>query len=99
MIRAACHCGAVRFEIADPPDWVLDCNCTLCRKYGGLWTYFRELGGQDRLLAKPEPGATDANSKPSPCSALPTGETSARKCLISLPPRSALRRGCRTCGW
>jgi hypothetical protein len=37
MIRAACHCTAVRFEIAEPPEWVLDCNCTICRRYGGLW--------------------------------------------------------------
>lgn len=26
MIRAACHCTAVRFAIARPPTWVLDCN-------------------------------------------------------------------------
>ena len=60
MIRAACHCEAVRFEIAEPPEWVLDCNCTLCRRYGALWTYFREPGGQERLLLKPAPGTTDA---------------------------------------
>jgi hypothetical protein len=59
MIRAACHCGAVRFEIADPPEWVLDCNCSICRKYGGLWTYFSEPGGQARLLMKPDPGTTE----------------------------------------
>ncbi len=58
MIRAACHCGAVRFEIAEPPDWVLDCNCTLCRKYGGLWTYFRGAD-QAKLLSTPERGSTE----------------------------------------
>jgi hypothetical protein len=21
------------------PSWVLDCNCTLCRRYGALWAY------------------------------------------------------------
>ena len=62
MIRAACHCGAVRFEIAEPPEWVLDCNCTLCRKYGGLWTYFRGPDGQAKLLTTPEPGTTDTYS-------------------------------------
>jgi len=60
MIRAACHCEAVRFEIEGPPEWVLDCNCTVCRRYGALWTYFNEPGGQERLLMKPEPGTTDA---------------------------------------
>lgn len=39
MLRAACHCTAVRFELAAAPEWVLDCNCTLCRRYGGLWIY------------------------------------------------------------
>ncbi len=60
MIRAACHCGAVRFEIAEPPQWVIDCNCSLCRKYGGLFTYFRTPERQAMLLATPEPGSTDA---------------------------------------
>jgi hypothetical protein len=39
MIRAACHCTAVRLEIGELPDWVLDCNCTLCRRYGAIWSY------------------------------------------------------------
>jgi hypothetical protein len=39
MVRAACHCTAVRFEIAEMPAWLLDCNCTLCRRYGALWAY------------------------------------------------------------
>lgn len=59
MIRAACHCGAVRFEIAEPPEWVLDCNCTLCRRYGALWTYFRGPD-QVKLLMTPAPGTTEA---------------------------------------
>lgn len=57
MIKAACHCGAVRFEVAEPPAWVLDCNCTLCRRYGALWTYcFGD--DQAKLLSTPDPAAT-----------------------------------------
>lgn len=58
MIRAACHCEAVRLEFAEPPKWVLDCNCTLCRRYGGLWCYF---DGPDamKLLTGPSPDATE----------------------------------------
>ena len=41
MVRAACHCTAVRFEVAHAPEWVLDCNCTICRRYGALWAYPR----------------------------------------------------------
>ena len=58
MIRAACHCEAVKFEIAEPPAWVLDCNCTLCRRYGALWTYYRG-DDQKKLLMTPDPGATE----------------------------------------
>ena len=39
MIRAACHCGAVRMTLEVAPDWVLDCNCSICRRYGTLWAY------------------------------------------------------------
>jgi hypothetical protein len=41
MIRASCHCTAVRFEIESSPTWILDCNCTLCRRYGALWAYYK----------------------------------------------------------
>jgi hypothetical protein len=39
MVRAACHCTAVRFELAEMPYSVLDCNCTICRRYGAIWAY------------------------------------------------------------
>ena len=58
MIRAACHCGAVRFEIAEPPEWVLDCNCTICRRYGALWSYYHPPD-HAKLLVRPDPAATD----------------------------------------
>ncbi|MBS0384340.1 MAG: GFA family protein [Proteobacteria bacterium] len=40
MVAASCHCGAVRFEVEPAPEWVLDCNCSHCRLYGGLWAYY-----------------------------------------------------------
>ncbi len=57
-MKAACHCGAVRFEIAEDPEWVLDCNCTVCRRYGGLWSYYHRDGRQALLVSKPDPEAT-----------------------------------------
>jgi len=39
MPRAACHCTAIRFELQHWPAWILDCNCTLCRRYGAIWVY------------------------------------------------------------
>ena len=57
MMRAACHCGAVRFEIARAPEWVLDCNCTICRRYGALWAYYPGPD-QAQLVSRPGPGVT-----------------------------------------
>jgi hypothetical protein len=40
MVEGSCHCGAVRFTVAEPPDEVTDCNCSICRRYGALWAYY-----------------------------------------------------------
>ena len=45
MIRAACHCGAVRITLEPAPSWVCDCNCSICRRYGVLWAYTRDFLG------------------------------------------------------
>ena len=54
MIEASCHCGAVHIEIADPPESVLECGCSICRRLGALWSYYEP--GQVRLI--PPSGAT-----------------------------------------
>lgn len=40
MIEASCHCGAVKLEIVAAPETVTDCNCSICRRYGVLWSYY-----------------------------------------------------------
>ena len=40
MIEAACHCGAVRLEIAAAPSQITDCNCSICRRLGARWAYY-----------------------------------------------------------
>jgi len=40
MIEASCHCGAIRMEIADKPQRVTSCNCSICRRLGALWAYY-----------------------------------------------------------
>ena len=37
MIEASCHCGAVRLEIAQRPERLTSCNCSICRRLGALW--------------------------------------------------------------
>ena len=41
MLTATCHCGAVRLELAHRPRTVTSCNCSICRRYGALWAYYR----------------------------------------------------------
>ena len=35
-----CLCGAVSVTIDAKPEFINDCNCSLCRKVGGAWGYF-----------------------------------------------------------
>ena len=41
MIAATCHCGAVRVEVPRRPRTLTDCNCSICRRYGALWAYYK----------------------------------------------------------
>lgn len=38
-INGSCHCGAVSFEYPETPEKLTSCNCSLCRRVGGLWAY------------------------------------------------------------
>jgi hypothetical protein len=40
MIESSCVCGAVRVAITRAPDELVDCNCSICRRYGALWAYY-----------------------------------------------------------
>jgi hypothetical protein len=55
MIEASCHCGAVKLEIAQAPETVTDCNCSICHRYGVLWAYYTLA--DVRII--PKSGATD----------------------------------------
>jgi hypothetical protein len=40
LIESSCVCGAVRLAITRAPDELVDCNCSICRRYGALWAYY-----------------------------------------------------------
>lgn len=40
MLKLSCHCGRIRLEIQKQPDYINECNCTLCSKSGVRWAYF-----------------------------------------------------------
>ena len=43
--RGSCHCGRVTFELQGEVKYVIDCNCSICRRKGALW-----LGAPDSSL-------------------------------------------------
>ena len=49
MLSATCHCGSVQIQVPEAPAELTNCNCSLCRRLGGLWGYYRpdEVGVAD----------------------------------------------------
>lgn len=39
MKTGSCHCGAVSFQLNINPEWLTECNCSICRRIGGLWAH------------------------------------------------------------
>jgi hypothetical protein len=35
--QGACHCGRITFEVRAELDYVVDCNCSVCRRKGAVW--------------------------------------------------------------
>jgi hypothetical protein len=54
MLSATCHCGAVRIEIPRRPRTLTNCNCSICRRYGPLWAYYKAAD----IRITSAPGAT-----------------------------------------
>ncbi|ASR44499.1 hypothetical protein BEN78_15145 [Xanthomonas citri pv. mangiferaeindicae] len=54
-VRASCHCGAVVMHVNHAPVEVIDCNCSLCRRYGVLWVYYEAAD----ITGLPVDGGTD----------------------------------------
>lgn len=54
MLSATCHCGQVGVEVPRRPRTLTNCNCSICRRYGTLWAYYRFA--EVNVIAKP--GAT-----------------------------------------
>ena len=42
MLRACCHCGSVKVEVPRRPRSLTNCNCSICRRYGALWAYYKD---------------------------------------------------------
>jgi hypothetical protein len=40
MLQLSCLCGQVRIATEKQPDYIHECNCTLCTKSGARWAYY-----------------------------------------------------------
>jgi hypothetical protein len=40
-LTAVCHCGAVRIHVRQAPRTLTRCNCSVCRRYGAIWAYYK----------------------------------------------------------
>jgi len=38
---AACHCGLIQIRVRHLPRTLTSCNCSICRRYGALWAYYK----------------------------------------------------------
>jgi hypothetical protein len=68
LLRGACLCGAVRYEIQGPFDHALNCHCSRCRKQHGApfvaWLAapavgFRWVEGEEHIARFAAPGVGD----------------------------------------
>lgn len=39
-LTGSCHCGAVEVTLPRRPETATNCNCSACRRYATLWSYF-----------------------------------------------------------
>ncbi|HEU4381933.1 MAG TPA: GFA family protein [Anaeromyxobacteraceae bacterium] len=53
-IAGSCHCGAIRLVLPRRPRSLTNCNCSICRRYGALWSYYRA----DTVRVERDPGAS-----------------------------------------
>lgn len=40
MLKLSCLCGQAHIETPQRPEFINECNCTLCSKSGARWAYF-----------------------------------------------------------
>jgi hypothetical protein len=50
MLTGTCHCRAVCIEVPRKPRILTQCNCSICRRYGVLWAYYK--AGEVRVRSK-----------------------------------------------
>lgn len=60
-ISGSCLCGAVHVTVARAPRTLTQCNCSVCRRYGTLWAYYRRSAV---TIKAPRGGLLDFTRRP-----------------------------------
>ncbi|WP_292972323.1 aldehyde-activating protein [Novosphingobium sp.] len=57
-IKLLCVCGAIAIQAERKPDYIFECNCSLCSKTGARWGYYRpdevDVTGETRTFTRPD---------------------------------------------
>ncbi len=40
MYQSTCHCGAIKIQVLHLPQRLIQCNCSICRRYAALWGHY-----------------------------------------------------------
>ena len=64
MIKTSCLCGQIGLELTKRPEFIHECNCTLCSKTGARWAYFHPsevtVHGQTQGFSRADKGEPNA---------------------------------------
>lgn len=41
MLTGQCHCGNISFTVEKTPNYLIECNCSICTRYGAQWAQFK----------------------------------------------------------
>ncbi|GAO38653.1 hypothetical protein SCH01S_17_00070 [Sphingomonas changbaiensis NBRC 104936] len=65
MLNLSCLCGQIRITLQKRPDFIHECNCTLCSKTGARWGYFHpsevSVEGRASGYCRADKGEPNAN--------------------------------------
>ena len=52
-MKASCHCGNVTISAEKPPEVIITCTCSICRRLGAMWGHY--TSDQVELKIESEP--------------------------------------------
>ncbi|MEM7219356.1 MAG: aldehyde-activating protein [Pseudomonadota bacterium] len=81
-MTGTCACGAVSVTLDRSPDFIHDCDCSLCRKTGAAWGYF----GTAQVTISGETIGFQRADKPTPTAVLRSCRTCGTTTHFELSP-------------